>query len=109
MELLPRKWRVKRDQDKAHELERLLPWTWQAHTVLLATSPAAGTRLEASPAEVTLRFNEPVRPIAVRVLDATGTVVTAPDAVAAADDTVQVDLPTSLTPGSYLIPRPTVR
>ena len=43
-----------------------------AHAVLTATVPEDSTRLEAPPAELLLRFNEAVRPVAVRLVDRNG-------------------------------------
>src|SRR4051812_30791135 len=43
-----------------------------AHAVLLETIPEDSARLEAPPPEVRLRFNEPVVPVAVKVLDQNG-------------------------------------
>ena len=43
-----------------------------AHAVLLEALPADGARLEAAPAELVLRFNEPVVPMAVKLLDGQG-------------------------------------
>ncbi|HKT04461.1 MAG TPA: copper resistance protein CopC, partial [Rugosimonospora sp.] len=48
-----------------------------AHAQLLATSPAPDQHLARPPAEVTLRFDEPVHPVrgAVRLLDSAGRTV----------------------------------
>ncbi len=50
-----------------------LSTTARAHAVLVEASPADGMRLAASPTEIVLRFNEPVVPVAVRLLDGQGT------------------------------------
>ena len=47
-----------------------LPAAVEAHAVLLEAMPADGSSLAAPPAELILRFNEPVRPVVVRLLDA---------------------------------------
>ncbi|MFZ1431388.1 MAG: CopD family protein [Geminicoccaceae bacterium] len=44
-----------------------------AHAVLVEASPADGMRLETAPTEIVLRFNEPVVPVVVRLLDGQGT------------------------------------
>jgi copper transport protein len=51
-----------------------VPAAASAHATVSATSPSAGERLEAAPAEVTVRFNEPVELAfgALRVYDAQG-------------------------------------
>ena len=53
-------------------LTLLLPSPALAHAVLTATQPEDATRLETPPAEVWLRFNEAVRPIALRLVDRNG-------------------------------------
>lgn len=73
----------------------------QGHAVLLGTSPVDGAALESQPREIVLRFNEPVTPVALRVLDRAGSPVdaTAPMAV---DNEVRLVLPT-LASGTYLV------
>lgn len=44
----------------------------RAHAVLVEASPADGMRLETAPTEIVLRFNEPVVPVVVRLLDGQG-------------------------------------
>jgi copper transport protein len=79
-----------------------VPTTW-AHAVVLETSPQDGERLDAPPREAWLRFNELVNPVAVRVLDAGGAVVTAPGAVRAEDEILRIALPDDLQEGSYIL------
>ena len=64
----------------------IAPVVW-AHAVLLETSPEDGVHLDVAPREAWLRFNEPVNPVAVRVLDAGGEAVTAPNAIASDGET----------------------
>jgi copper transport protein len=73
------------------------------HASLVGTSPADGARLEAPPAELLLRFDEPVTPTAVRLLDASGTPVPLPAAPAARDNEIHVALPVGLRAGQYLV------
>jgi copper transport protein len=80
----------------------IAPAVW-AHAVLLETSPEDGARLAAPPQEAWLRFNEPVNPVVVRVLDAGGEAVTAPDAIASDGETLRIALPDDLKEGSYII------
>ena len=80
----------------------IAPAVW-AHAVLLETSPEDGARLDAPPREAWLRFNEPVNPVAVRVLDAGGEAVTAPNAIASDGETLRIALPDDLKEGSYII------
>jgi len=80
----------------------IAPVVW-AHAVLLETSPQDGARLDVAPREAWLRFNEPVNPVAVRVLDAGGEAVTVPDAIASDGETLRIALPDDLKEGSYII------
>jgi copper transport protein len=50
----------------------LLPCPVAAHAVLVEAQPAAGQQLDQAPAELTLRFSEPVVPISLRLLDTRG-------------------------------------
>ncbi|MDX6494757.1 MAG: CopC domain, partial [Gaiellales bacterium] len=60
-------------------LPALAPATAWAHATLLRTSPTAGTRIASPPRELTLTFDQQVRPIAggTSVTDASGNSVTA--------------------------------
>jgi copper transport protein len=49
------------------------PSTALAHASLLASNPADGAALATAPATLTLSFNEPVEPIAIRIVDGQGT------------------------------------
>ena len=50
----------------------LAPGLALAHSELRGSSPAEGARLTAPPAEILLRFNEPVQVTFLRLLDAAG-------------------------------------
>ena len=50
----------------------MLPGPVLAHAVLVSTQPEDAARLEAPPAEVVLRFNEPVRALSLRLVDRDG-------------------------------------
>ncbi|WP_431858536.1 copper resistance protein CopC [Azospirillum sp.] len=84
----------------------LLVWAagaaW-AHAVLRETVPPDGARLDAPPHEVVLRFNEPVAPIAVQILDAAGSAVPGSGPLAASDETVRLALPHHLGDGAYVV------
>ena len=43
-----------------------------AHAALIESTPADGSVVASAPAEIRLRFNEPVSPVVVRLLDAKG-------------------------------------
>ena len=78
----------------------------RAHSVLLHSLPEDGAALEAAPGAIELHFSEPVRPIAVRVLDAAGAPVAGGDGgegVVAQDGLLKLALPDDLPRGSYLV------
>jgi copper transport protein len=81
----------------------LAPAAAEAHAVLLESMPADGTRLDEPPAEVVLRFNEPVQPIIVRVFDPAGAVINDPAGTIAGDGMVRLALPPKLAEGSYIV------
>jgi copper transport protein len=74
-----------------------------AHAVLVDSSPPADATLAEGPGEIVLRFNEPIRPVVVRLLraeDEAGIELGALDAV---DTELRVALPETLSDGSYLL------
>jgi copper transport protein len=75
----------------------------QAHAVLLEAQPADGTVLAAPPAEISLRFNETVTPVFVRVLDPAGEAVATEAPATATDATVHLRLPAALRDGTYVV------
>jgi copper transport protein len=77
--------------------------TGMAHAVLVAAAPEDGAALEAPPAEIVLRFNEPVLLVALRVLDAAGRPVDLPRRDARVDAAIRVPLPGALPYGAYLV------
>lgn len=64
-----------------------------AHASLLQSTPADGSVLPRAPKTFVLTFNEPVSPIALRLVDADGSGSDLAAAVAAADETLAVTLP----------------
>lgn len=84
----------------------LLLWSGSAawaHAVLRETVPADSSRLDTPPPEVRLRFNEPVTPVSVQVLDSAGRPVTSPGTATVQAETVRLALPSSLPNGTYAI------
>jgi copper transport protein len=75
----------------------------QAHAVLLDTTPPDGAMLASAPAQVVLHFNEPVRPIVVRVLRAEDGAAVAVGEIDALDAALHVVLPEGLTDGTYVV------
>lgn len=74
-----------------------------AHAVLVESSPADGAAVSPAPFRVTLRFNEPVAPISIRLLDGAGHELPPAAPPSARDATIEVPLPGSLANGWYLI------
>lgn len=74
-----------------------------AHAVLLETSPAEGAALPESPDEVILRFDEPVSPVKLRVLDETGQKVPLSGKITSRDREVRLSLTGPLPDGRYLV------
>src|SRR5882757_1870255 len=73
-----------------------------AHASLVATEPRDGSMVAQAPRTVRLRFNEPVTPAVIRVIDSDGT--TRNDAaVHAVDETIEITLPTGLPAGTQVI------
>ena len=73
-----------------------------AHASLVATEPADGSVLAVAPKTVQLRFNEPVTPAVISLIDAAGT--TRDDvAVSAVDQTVTLKLPDDLPRGTQVV------
>jgi len=73
-----------------------------AHASLVSTEPADGSLLAAAPKTVKLRFNEPVTPAVVTLIDAAGK--TRRDvAIAAVDQTVTLTLPDNLPRGTQVV------
>ncbi len=65
----------------------------EAHAALLASDPLDGAQLSLQPAAVELRFNEPVRPLMLRVLDRKGTTIASLAAGAPVTQSLRVTLP----------------
>ncbi|MCH8552431.1 MAG: copper resistance protein CopC/CopD [Natronospirillum sp.] len=80
-----------------------MPLVAQGHAVLLSHQPASNAMLRDTPDELTLRFNEPVSPVFVRLFDPTGEQPLGDLAPMARDDTVVVELPVELPEGGYLV------
>ena len=81
----------------------LLPAAARAHTMLLGTMPQAGAVVASAPAALVLRFNEPVRPIVVRLLRAADEADLALPAVEATNTLIRLPLPQGLADGSYVL------
>ena len=74
-----------------------------AHAVLLECTPAENAQLRVSPDDVTLRFDEVVSPVVIRILDASGRSLTTDKDVSVVDKTVSIRLPKNLPAGSYVV------
>lgn len=73
-----------------------------AHGALLTADPADGSVLPAAPAQIVLGFTEPVAPLAVTLVTATGERRSL-DGVVASNDRVTVPLPAGLGRGTHLL------
>ena len=83
----------------------VLGWTktGMAHAMLVASEPAEGAALAVAPADIVLHFNEPVMPVALRVLDSAGRALAIAPPPAIPDSSVRVALPPGLPAGGYLV------
>jgi copper transport protein len=81
----------------------LSPLPVLAHAGLVSTDPEDGATLETAPETVTLRFNEPVTPISVRLLDGTGREQALPGLATVENNEVRVALPGGLGRGQYTL------
>ncbi|WP_448203702.1 copper resistance CopC/CopD family protein [Azospirillum sp. sgz302134] len=80
----------------------MAPAAW-AHAALVESVPADGARLDRPPPELTLRFNEPVSPVSVRVLGPDGTEVALPAPPKAEGERLRVALPGGLPAGTHVV------
>jgi copper transport protein len=81
-----------------------LPWrAAHAHAVLLESSPAANAVLDDAPEQVVLRFNEPIRPAVVRLLQAADETSVELQTVEVTDTELRVPLRSGLPDGSYVL------
>lgn len=78
-----------------------LPLPAAAHAGLIEVQPEDGTRLESAPPEVTLRFNEPVTPISLRLIDEGGQERAL--VPVSAGETLRAALPADLPKGAYTL------
>jgi copper transport protein len=72
-----------------------------AHAALVGSEPADGDVVAQAPASVVLSFDEPVSPVAVRLLDHSGTATAI--SASASGATVTAPLPAGLRDGPYLL------
>jgi copper transport protein len=74
-----------------------------AHAVLLDTVPADGAVLATAPRDVVLRFNEPVSPVAVRVLTIDARPIADGSNARTENDSINLPLPPDLPNGTYVV------
>jgi copper transport protein len=73
-----------------------------AHASLISTEPSDGSMMSSAPKTVRLRFNEPVAPASIRLIDGEGR--TREDvSVNAHDDTIEIVLPDDLPRGTQVV------
>jgi copper transport protein len=81
-----------------------LPWRCAyAHAVMLDSSPAAEAVLQDAPQRVVLRFNEPVRPAAIRLLRVADEAKVELRDVEVVDTELHARLPHRLTDGTFVL------
>ena len=73
-----------------------------AHAVLVESTPLDGAVLESAPDRITLRFNEPIRVISLRLTDEGGQVTPLAQGPQSTPDQVAAPL-SPLSPGSYVV------
>lgn len=81
----------------------LAPLPVVAHAGLLGAEPADGATVAEAPAVAVLRFNEPVTPITVRLLDGSGQDLPLPGPARAQNNDIHVPLPAGLGRGQYTL------
>lgn len=74
-----------------------------AHAVLVDSAPGDGARLDRPPAEAVLRFNEPVRPVSVKLLGPGGAELPLSAPSVAGDGELRVALPGGLAVGTHVL------
>lgn len=74
-----------------------------AHAGLVSSEPADGAVLEAAPAAITLRFNEPVRPLVARLIGPDGRTVLLGVPQTAGDGALVLALPAGLARGTHVL------
>ncbi len=81
-----------------------LPHQAVAHAMLLESEPADGDILAAPPGRIALRFNEPVVPVSLRVVDADGATLLGPGGARASGEAgIAIDIPQALPVGRYVV------
>jgi len=74
-----------------------------AHTMLLASSPAADSSQAQSPSAIGLTFNEPVQLLALKLMDSVGGDLTPATPPTVVGGQVTLELPKALPQGRYLV------
>lgn len=72
------------------------------HAALVASNPQEGAILDTAPSAISLSFNEPVGPIAFKLIEPNGESLT-PGPVQSTDEGVLIPLPATTAQGSYLL------
>jgi copper transport protein len=73
-----------------------------AHAELVASTPADGASLRAAPTRIELVFNEPVRPLGLKLLDGAGTALPL-QAPQSQGERIEIALPSPLSEGRYTL------
>src|SRR5438270_5225236 len=74
-----------------------------AHAVLVDATPGDGAVLAQAPPQVKLRFNEPVTPVALRVVNTDGRAIADDTPSGPETDTLRLALPAEVPAGTYVV------
>src|SRR5947199_4239205 len=74
-----------------------------AHAVLVDATPGDGAVLPHAPPQVKLRFNEPVTPVTLRVVDTDGRAIADETPSGPETDTLTLALPGDVPAGTYVV------
>src|SRR3954470_633795 len=74
-----------------------------AHALLLDATPGDGAVLPQAPPQVKLRFNEPVTPVVLRVVDADGRAIADNAPAGPETDTLTLPLAGDVPAGTYVV------
>ncbi len=81
----------------------LLPGTSWAHARFVTASPAPNSSVVSAPNQVVLAFNEPVQPVSLKVIDASGHDLAADSDAVSIDNDIVLKFATPATTGKYVV------
>jgi copper transport protein len=81
----------------------LLPSIAAGHARFESASPAPDSVLAEAPSNIVLHFNQPVQPVSVKLINASGVDVASGDVAKSIDNSVILELPSALPPDNYIV------